>query len=94
VLEGQLIKTGVVSMSRARQSAEDRQQRLLKGACPVHGNGMTQVNVLKVDGRVVDLVECDRRACPIQGIQERPGGKIRLLPQYAALLAPNELQSA
>lgn len=81
-------------MSRARQSADDRYQRLLKGACPVHGNGMSPVNVLKLDGRVVNLVECDRRACPIQGIQERPDGKIRLLPQYAALLTPNELQSA
>jgi phosphate uptake regulator len=62
VLEGQQIETGAVSMSRARQSADDRYQRVLKGA--------------------------------IQGIQERPDGKIRLLPQYAALLTPNELQSA
>lgn len=80
-------------MSRARQSADDRQQRLLKDACPVHGNVMSQVNVLKVDGRVVNLVKCDRRACPIQGIQERDDGNIRLLPQYAALLSPNKLQS-
>ncbi|WP_274644348.1 hypothetical protein [Pseudomonas serbica] len=81
-------------MSRARQSVEDRRLRLLKGACPVHGNGMSQVNVLKVDGRIVNLVECDRRACPIQGIQEHSDGKIRLLPQYAGLLEQNELLSA
>lgn len=73
----------------AKQSASERRRRLLAGCCPVHGMGMGQVGLWSQNGVVVGyLVECCRKDCDVQAIQERIDGPLQLAPKYRHLLAP------
>jgi hypothetical protein len=72
----------------AKQSASDRRRRLLAGCCPVHGMGMGQVGVWSQNGVKGSLVECFRKDCQVQAIQERNDGPLQLTPRYRHLMAP------
>lgn len=72
----------------AKQSASDRRRRLLAGCCPVHGMGMGQVELWKQNGVVGYLVECFRKDCQVQAIQERIDAPLQLTPRFRHLLAP------
>lgn len=66
----------------AKQSREDRHERLKNGACPVHGIDMPHLAI--VGARF--SVACPRRDCAIQGITSGPGLPVDLAPEFAYLL--------
>lgn len=66
----------------AKQSAADRIKRLESGRCPVHGIGMSQVDLW--DGKAI--VKCDRRDCDIKGVERHPDPKVTLLPNWQHLI--------
>jgi hypothetical protein len=70
----------------AKQSQADRVKRLLKGGCPIHGMGMTQVGILPSRGRQIDLVECCRKDCSIQATVRLPDTEATLLPRFSHLI--------
>ncbi|MNR56650.1 hypothetical protein D3C85_1772630 [compost metagenome] len=72
----------------AKQSASVPHSRLLAGCCPVHGMGMGQVGVWRQNGVEGYLVECFRKDCQVQAIQERIDGPLQLTPRFRHLLAP------
>lgn len=75
------------------QSQADRERRLKRGACPIHGVGMVpHVYVATpAQGEPYSLVECSRRDCGVQakeyGDLEDPDGlRYELLPEWHYLL--------
>lgn len=70
----------------ARQSAQDRAERLAEGRCPIHGVDMPQIAVLEGGTMERCLVECPRGDCEIQGTSLQPSGPVELLPKFINLI--------
>jgi len=69
-----------------KQSPTDRLNRLQRGACPIHGIGMSQVGMIPARSGVLTEVECDRHDCDIRGTRTKVGQGVTLLPKYEHLL--------
>lgn len=82
------LKRSTATNRHRKQSPEDRELRLSKGCCPVHGLPMPQVGNCEVDGEHFYLVECPRLSCSIQGLTAEPDGPIALTQQFSHLLEP------
>lgn len=70
----------------ARQSVNDRLERLDKGCCPIHAIDMPQIGQMGEDASMRWLVACPRRDCEIQGTSLRHEGPIELLPAFQLLI--------
>lgn len=70
----------------AKQSAQDRAERLAEGRCPVHGIDMPQIAVIREGTMERCLVECPRGDCEIQGTSLQPSGPVELLPKFRSLI--------
>lgn len=69
-----------------RQSIQDRQARLDRACCPIHGIDMVQVGNEFLDGRGKTVVQCPRDDCDIEAITDGPHGPAHLRPLWAHLL--------
>lgn len=70
----------------ARQSAQDRAERLAEGRCPIHGIDMPQIDILGEGTMRRWLVECPRGDCEIKGTSHKPSGPVDLLPEFRNLI--------
>lgn len=71
-----------------KQTATDRHKRVQDRRCPIHGMEMGQVGLWRKKRTFVYLVECLRRDCQVQAIQNHIDGPIQLTPKWRHLLAP------
>lgn len=76
--------------SKAKQSIQDRKERLLSGRCPVHGLDMTQVGRTGKDEDGAMVVQCSRRDCQIQGRSKSYRGPVELEKNWDYLLRCND----
>lgn len=66
----------------ANKSGIDREKRMAKGCCPVHGIGMMQVGLTDIEnGSQLVVVECPRRDCNIRGTMEDPLGRVTFIEE-------------
>lgn len=70
----------------ARQSTQDRTERLNKGCCPIHGIDMPQIGHQGEGNARLLLVECTRRDCEIRGTSSQHDGPVELLPEFQILV--------
>lgn len=75
----------------ARQSVNDRLERLNKGCCPIHGIDMPQVGQLGEGSAKRWLVACPRRDCEIQGTSQQHDGPVELLPEFLVLIGRGQV---
>lgn len=75
----------------ARQSIDDRVERLNKGCCPIHGIDMPQVDQVGEGGVRRWLVECPRLDCEVQGLSQQPDGPVELLPAFQVLIGRSQV---
>jgi len=77
----------------AKQSKQDRLIRLSDGRCPIHGVGMSQIDlehVLLPCGHYEPkryIVECTRNDCNIRAYEEKPFKDAILFPEFQHLIA-------
>lgn len=75
----------------ARQSINDRLDRLNKGCCPIHGVDMPQIGQIGEGASTCWLVACPRRDCEIQGTSLRHDGPVELLPAFQELIGRSQV---
>ena len=68
----------------AKQSRDDRMQRLSKGCCPIHGIGMTQIDIL--NDKKTFVISCPRDDCDIVATTVEHDGNAVLTSQFEYLL--------
>lgn len=67
-----------------KQISADRLKRLSKGCCPVHGIGMTQIDIK--DDRKTFVISCPRDDCNIVATTVEHDGNAVLMPEFLYLL--------
>ncbi|MNJ14742.1 hypothetical protein D3C77_89760 [compost metagenome] len=70
----------------ARQSIQDRTERVSRGCCPIHGIDMPQVGQHGEGDARRWIVACPRRDCEIRGTSLQYDGPVDLLPEFQLLV--------